>query len=80
MPALSPTKRPLLKLVSGSPLFRLAIGLLTLPGPGPAQSAAVTFSPGDHDMFIVAHEDDDLLFMSPDLATRIQAGDHVRTV
>jgi len=43
-------------------------------------SPAVTFSPGDHALFIVAHEDDDLLFQSPDLATRLQAGDVVCTV
>lgn len=44
------------------------------------QSAHETFLPGDHDLFIVAHEDDDLLFTSPDIQTRIQAGDNVRTV
>jgi len=47
---------------------------------GDAQSTHETFLPGDHDLFIVAHEDDDLLFTSPDIQTRIQAGDNVRTV
>lgn len=47
---------------------------------GDAQSTQETFLPGDHDLFIVAHEDDDLLFTSPDIQTRIQAGDSVRTL
>src|SRR5207253_2065746 len=32
------------------------------------------------DMYVVAHEDDDLLFMNPDLATSIRGGHCVRTV
>jgi len=80
MAASPPTKRRSQKLLSRACPSLLVICLLILPACASAQSPAVTFSPGDHDLFIVAHEDDDLLFQSPDLATRLQAGDVVRTV
>src|SRR4029079_10422235 len=32
------------------------------------------------DMYFVAHQDDNLLFMNPDIATSIQSGNHVITV
>jgi len=47
---------------------------------GAARSVAPTLLSTVQDLFIVAHEDDDLLFTSPDIATRIQSGDNVRTV
>jgi LmbE family N-acetylglucosaminyl deacetylase len=47
---------------------------------GTARSVNETFLAGDCDLSFVAHEDDDLLFISPDIPTRIQAGDKVRTV
>ncbi|WP_437599167.1 ricin-type beta-trefoil lectin domain protein [Sorangium sp. So ce590] len=46
-----------------------AAGALTLP-------AGSQF----HDLYMVAHEDDDLLFMSPDVRESIRAGHTVRTV
>ena len=62
-------------LAQGHNVFEAAV--IQKSGP---QSANETFLAGDHDLFIVAHEDDDLLFTSPDIQTRIQAGDNVRTV
>lgn len=35
---------------------------------------------GDSELYIVAHQDDDLLFMNPDILHGIQAGKRVRTV
>ena len=35
---------------------------------------------GDRDLFLVAHEDDDLLFMNPDVLASIRNGQFVRTI
>lgn len=45
-------------------------------------AAAVTLPAGSafHDLYMVAHEDDDLLFMNPDVRESIRAGHTVRTV
>jgi LmbE family N-acetylglucosaminyl deacetylase len=52
---------------------------LTAAGPA-AWAAAPAAASGNRIMNIVAHEDDDLLFLSPDLLHDIQAGRTVRTV
>jgi LmbE family N-acetylglucosaminyl deacetylase len=55
----------------GAPATILPIGLSELP---------VTTSPQPTVMNIVAHQDDDLLFMNPDLTQSIKAGDCIRTI
>ena len=59
-----------------SVLAILTLALLVAAEPTGAQAATCQHS----SMNIVAHEDDDLLFMSPDLVEDITAGDCVRTV
>jgi hypothetical protein len=64
------------------------LALLLLPVGILAPVAAVASSPADcdvagtacHDLYIVAHEDDDLLFMSPDIPASIESGHSVRTL
>ena len=60
----------LLSMLSGS-----ANAAVSHPGPpcSPGVSACL-------DMYIVAHQDDDLLFMNPDMQTSIASGNHVVTV
>ncbi|HUC88284.1 MAG TPA: PIG-L family deacetylase [Candidatus Binatia bacterium] len=48
--------------------------------PIPLSSLPSTSCAGPSVMNIVAHQDDDLLFMNPDIAGDIQAGDCVRTI
>jgi LmbE family N-acetylglucosaminyl deacetylase len=62
--------RPLLLLLT---LAGLAMALLLQP----SAAQALCF---ERTMFVVAHEDDDLLFQSPQLLEDIQGGDCVRTV
>lgn len=57
----------------------LAVGFPTLV-PGAQVHATPTTSCIDPSMVVVAHEDDDLLFTSPDLVTDIVTGRCVRTV
>ena len=60
--------------------FTIGCGVdITQPSPRPPLS---TFSPPCEvapctDLYVVAHEDDDLLFMNPDIANSIEAGNHV---
>ncbi len=69
------------KLITRAFLPLLLIGVVSLLAASTnAQSNDITFLPGDRDLSIVAHEDDDLLFLSPEIPMRIQAGDVVRTV
>ncbi len=81
MPALPRTKRTYPKPITevSIPLLLIsAVSLLAVSAN--AQSTDITFLSGDRDLSIVAHEDDDLLFLSLDLPKRIQAGDSVRTI
>ena len=81
MPALPRTKRSRPKLITEASIALLLIAAVSLlAASANAQSADITFLPGDRDLSIVAHEDDDLLFLSPEIPVRIQAGDVVRTV
>jgi LmbE family N-acetylglucosaminyl deacetylase len=71
-----------------SPVLLLAMGLqacgpadvpLDASGPEESAEAALASIPSRH-LYVVAHEDDDLLFMNPDLQSDIQAGRTVQTV
>jgi LmbE family N-acetylglucosaminyl deacetylase len=56
----------------------VCLGFALLLAASPAGAGAATC--GHTDMFFAAHEDDDILFMSPDLLEDVEAGDCVRTV
>ncbi|WP_437592049.1 RICIN domain-containing protein [Sorangium sp. So ce1000] len=51
-----------------------------LPSVGTATSPATCRAGCSKDLYIVAHQDDDLLFMNPDLHGSITAGNTVRTI
>ena len=53
-----------------------------LPAPLAAQAAPPTLAQchGIKDLAFVAHLDDDLLFMNPDIASNVEAGGYVRLV
>jgi hypothetical protein len=48
-------------------------------GPAPASAVPAVASSGGH-LYLVAHQDDDLLFMNPDIEDSIRAGLRVRTI
>jgi hypothetical protein len=48
-------------------------------GPAPASAGRAAAAPAGH-LYVVAHQDDDLLFMNPDVENSIRAGLRVRTV
>ncbi len=61
----------------------VAIALCALASAGCDDATLHDYQPpldGSHDLFVVAHEDDDLLFMNPDLSARLRAGHEVETV
>jgi LmbE family N-acetylglucosaminyl deacetylase len=55
-------------------MFSLTLGVVAVIHPRPAQAATVTT------MSFSGHEDDDLLFMNPDIASDVQAGYNVWVV
>ena len=57
--------------------FVIAAGLILVPVGAPRADEG---RPGIRDLYIVAHQDDDLLFMNPDLQDAIDAGHTIKTV
>jgi LmbE family N-acetylglucosaminyl deacetylase len=78
-----PTRRRALFTIGAAPAVAVVTGATAASAqPLPRVSAGVSarVSAGGKTMNIVAHEDDDLLFLSPDLLHDIQDGKTVRTV
>ncbi|MCG8419611.1 MAG: FG-GAP-like repeat-containing protein [Proteobacteria bacterium] len=71
----TPGPMPLAAVLASSALLLGLHGLATT-------ASAQTLPSGSqfHDLYIVAHQDDDLLFMNPDVMNSIRAGHTVRTV
>lgn len=71
--------------LSSPPLRLLVVLALVLGACGPGGAPAPGVSPGGSctgtsALYIVSHQDDDLLFMNPDLTRDLRAGKRVRTV
>src|SRR5512135_2483446 len=71
--ALSPRGWPVGRLAFALAALMIGLALPTAASPAPACRAGTV-------MLVVAHPDDDLLFLSPDLLHDIQRGECVRTV